>query len=123
MPNNALDIVIVEDDLNAAEIMKQHLSDQGFKVESFDSVKKALGQIKKHKPKLTFVDLFLPELDGFDLAEKILALDPDLKIVLMSGIYDFNENHLKNLGLEDFLKKPIDFIEMEQVLKKYGLKK
>ncbi len=92
---------------------------KNLKAKAVTKVQEAINIIKKQHPKVIIVDIFLPELDGFDLAEEIYSYAKDAKIILMSGIYDFKEEHLKQLGFEDFLRKPIDLGSLDGLLKKY----
>lgn len=116
-----LDVLIVDDEQPLAEALAAHLSKYPITVKYATKVCNAITIVKQQHPKIAIVDVFLPDLDGFDLAEEIFTYAPECKIILMSGLYDFNQQHLVQLGFEDFLKKPIDFAELDQVLKKYQL--
>ena len=116
-----LDLLIVDDEQYIGETLAEHLEQKNLRVKSVTKVQDAINIIKKQHPKVIIVDIFLPELDGFDLAEEIYSYAKDSKIILMSGIYDFKEEHLKHLGFEDFLRKPIDFKLLDEILKKYLL--
>ncbi|MBN1493624.1 MAG: response regulator [Candidatus Omnitrophica bacterium] len=118
---NELDLLIVDDEQYIGDTMLEHIARYNLKTKFVTKVQDAIDVIKKQRPKVVIVDIFLPELDGFDLAEEIYSYARDAKIILMSGIYDFKKEHLSQLGFEDFLRKPIDFALLDELLKKYKL--
>jgi YesN/AraC family two-component response regulator len=118
---NDIDVLIVDDEHYIGESLAAHIEKHNIKTKSVTKVQEAINIIKKQHPKVVIVDIFLPELDGFDLAEEINSYAKDAKIILMSGIYDFKPEHLKQLGFEDFVRKPIDLTVIDALLKKYKL--
>ena len=119
---HSLQVLIVDDEKHVGDSLQEHLLAKGISVKAVTQVQDAIRIVKKDQPALAFVDIFLPELDGFDLAEEIFIHCPSCKIILMSGIYDFNESHLKHLGFEDFIKKPLNFQEVDMLVEKYKLR-
>jgi DNA-binding NtrC family response regulator len=57
------------------------------------------------KPKVVIIDYRLPSMSGVELMEKILAIEPDTRIIFISGDDSIRDNVL-NSGADIFLKKP-----------------
>lgn len=121
MAKPRLDVLVVDDEKKICEEITNHLTKKGLQNAYVLNASDALSVVKKEKPKLVIVDIFLPEFDGFDLADTILRKQPDCRIVLTSGMYDFSQQNLSNIGIADFINKPIKFDELDAIFKKYGL--
>jgi CheY-like chemotaxis protein len=79
---------------------------------------------RTHHPDLVLTDALMPRLDGRELC-RTLKSDPDLrgiKVVVMTGVYtttmDAHQGRLE-YGVDDYLAKPIDFVELGLLLKKH----
>ena len=57
------------------------------------------------KPRVVIIDYRLPSMSGVELMEKLLAIEPDTKIIFISGDDSIRDNVL-DLGADVFLKKP-----------------
>ncbi|WP_254639001.1 response regulator [Cohnella sp. GbtcB17] len=70
-----------------------------------------------HRPHLIFADVRMPGMDGLQFAERALRLLPDTKIVIVSGYKDYDYfRHSLQLGLFDYLLKPVDEDELIRVV-------
>ena len=79
----------------------------------------ALEAYKKILPKITFLDLTMPVMDGFEALEKIKEFDKDAKVVIISAdIQKLSMEKALQLGAFNFVKKPIDATKMQQILEK-----
>jgi two-component system, NtrC family, response regulator len=105
-------LLIVEDDLALQKQIKWSL-------DRFESVtasdrESALVQFRRHTPQVVTMDLGLPPdpdsvSEGFKLLEQMLALEPNVKVIVLTGQND-QANALKavQIGAYDFLAKPFD---------------
>ena len=59
-------------------------------VEGVENGKEVLNYLRNHRPDLILMDMEMPEMDGIDTSEKVLAKYPDIKIMIVSG-YDNEE--------------------------------
>ena len=78
--------------------------------------------IRAGKGEMVFLDLTMPELDGYGVLEKVK--DEGLKsiiIVISADIQPEARDRVMKLGALDFIKKPVDGKKLQDVLKKYGL--
>ncbi|OGO40593.1 MAG: hypothetical protein A2Z04_02730 [Chloroflexi bacterium RBG_16_57_9] len=108
-------ILVIEDEPAIAQLIRRYLERAGYKVASAGSAEEALEQLRQGVPDLVTLDINLPGIDGFDLAER-LAESPEtskVPILVISVMHD-DPRGLK-LGLVHALPKPID---QEQLVKK-----
>jgi len=64
-------ILIVEDEIDVAELLAHHLRGEGFSVEIVTNGRAALAAVKNQTPALIVLDLMLPEISGLDLCRMI----------------------------------------------------
>jgi two-component system, chemotaxis family, chemotaxis protein CheY len=74
---------------------------------------------KEHLPKIVFMDLTMPIMDGFEALEKIKEFDKNAKVIIVSAdIQKLSMEKASKLGAFNFIKKPIDLEKMQQILKR-----
>jgi CheY-like chemotaxis protein len=79
----------------------------------------SLDLYKEILPKIVFLDLTMPIMDGFTALEKIKEFDKDAKVVIISAdIQKLSVDRVLKLGAFNFVKKPIDLAKMKQILEK-----
>ena len=79
----------------------------------------ALDLYKELSPKIVFLDLTMPIMDGFTALEKIKEFDKNAKVVVISAdIQKLSMDRVLKLGAFDFVKKPIDSSKMKQIFEK-----
>lgn len=82
----------------------------------------ALAAIREGKGEMVFLDLTMPEMDGFRVLETIR--DEDLKsvvIVISGDIQPVARERVMQLGAIDFIKKPVNQDKLRQTLETFGL--
>lgn len=78
--------------------------------------------IRQGKGDILFLDLTMPDMDGFAVLEYLRAHDlPTLPIVVSGDIQEESQRRVKQLGAVAFLKKPVNPEELTGVLQQYGL--
>ena len=114
-----LHILIVEDDKDNAETTALLLRADGHMVAVVGSGAAALEYVFEHHPHVVLLDLALPELDGFAVAERIRRDDrlTDITIIALTG-YGRVEDRLRTerAGFDAHLVKPIEFEELLALL-------
>jgi two-component system, chemotaxis family, chemotaxis protein CheY len=79
----------------------------------------ALDLYKELSPKIVFLDLTMPIMDGFAALEKIKEFDKNAKVVVISAdIQKLSMDRVLQLGAFNFVKKPIDSSKMKQIFEK-----
>jgi DNA-binding response OmpR family regulator len=106
-------ILLAEDDLDYAFILKQYLEISGFKVTWAKDGAEALEVFPTAKPDICIFDVMMPHLDGFTLAEKIVTLNPETPIIFLTakGMKEDKIRGLK-LGADDYMVKPFEVDEL-----------
>ncbi len=78
--------------------------------------------IRAGKGEMVFLDLTMPELDGYGVLEKVRQEGlKSIIIVISADIQPEARDRVMKLGALDFIKKPVDGKKLQDVLKKYGL--
>jgi len=78
--------------------------------------------IRSGRAELVFLDLTMPELDGYGVLEEVKEESLKCLIVVISGdIQPEARERVMSLGALDFIKKPVNGEKLEQVLSTYGL--
>lgn len=78
--------------------------------------------IRAGKGEMVFLDLTMPELDGYGVLEKVKTEGLKAIIIVISAdIQPEARDRVMKLGALDFIKKPVDSKKLQDVLKKYGL--
>lgn len=112
-------LIILDDEVAALNSLMQMILDTGYECLMFkDAPDAALDCVKKEKVDAAILDVKMPKGDGITLAEKMISLDRDIKIIIITG-YSQDESDIKNrLGknLAGILYKPFDDAELNGVL-------
>jgi CheY-like chemotaxis protein len=112
-------ILVVDDNRDLAKGMSIFLESEGFDVETVHDGREALRALRARRPDLVLLDIGLPGMDGFQVAQE-MRRDPELKevkIVAMSG-YD-EEMFPEPANRESFdqiLLKPVDLNVISRLL-------
>ena len=115
-------ILIIEDEPDVAKTLKRVVESCGaYEISIQTDPLKAIESIVSNPPDLIFTDLMMGETDGFELIQRVRALDADLPIVVVSA-YATLENAVKavHAGAFDFLAKPFTPEGVELILAKLG---
>jgi two-component system nitrogen regulation response regulator NtrX len=107
-------VLVVDDEPRARDIMADILSGAGMDVLQAGDGEEAIRLAKEHELNLVFLDLMLPDMNGAQVLETILAAKPSLPVVMISGQGSIQDAvKATKLGAYDFLEKPA---EREKIL-------
>ena len=101
-------ILIVDDSLVARMIIQHSIpTDKGYEIMVAVDGKQGVEKFREFKPDVTFMDLTMPELDGFTAIEQILAISPEAVIIaLTADIQAKSIARVKELGAFAVVQKP-----------------
>src|ERR1700692_1201961 len=108
-------ILIVDDERHNRQLLEVMLAPDGFHLVTAASGEEALAIVAQAPPDLILLDVMMPGMDGYQVAEKIKS-DPATKsiaVIMLTALDDRNARMLGlNAGAEDFLTKPVDRAEL-----------
>lgn len=106
-------ILYVEDDRNMGFLLKSFLEESGFSVTHFDNGLIALQHFTPNNFDICLLDVMLPGIDGFELAEKIRQLSQSIPLILITARSQKNDKqHGFDLKIDDYITKPFDEDEL-----------
>lgn len=105
-------ILIVEDELNIAELERDYLEIEGFQVEIESNGGNALGRCQQKSYDLIILDLMLPGLDGFEICRRIRRFSAVPLIIISAKGEDMDKIRGLGLGADDYMVKPFSPLEM-----------
>ena len=102
-------ILIVDDNWDLLNVLSRHLKNSGYQVSVTDSGTAVTDMMRRDMPDLVLLDLNLPDQSGLVTLERILQLNPEAQVVMMTGEGDIaTAVQAMKLGARDFLSKPFD---------------
>lgn len=108
-------ILIVDDEISAAELVSVRLRSEGFIVSSANSGEAALEFLKTNKPDLIILDCLMPNIDGYETLRRIRAdkKTKDLAVIMLTANLK-HDDKVKGLemGLDDHMTKPYEGKEL-----------
>ncbi len=114
-------ILLVDDEVMLADAGKTVLESCGYTVTAVTDSSKAWDLFKADSSRfdLMITDQTMPGMQGAELAEKVLALRPDLPIILCTGYSSqVDERQAKQIGVKEFVSKPIDRLTISHLIRK-----
>ena len=117
-------ILVVDDDLSGSRLMQFLLTEQGYQVDMVDNAHGALALIERQPPDLVLLDVNLPQLNGFEIYQRLRERDWDMPVIFVTAKDDL-EDRLQGLrmGADDYICKPFQPAELqarvEAVLRRY----
>jgi two-component system OmpR family response regulator len=102
-------VLLVEDDTNFGQVLKNYLELNDFVVELARDGILGLAAFRREKFDICLLDVMMPNMDGFTLAEEIRNVDPDIPLFFLSA-KSMKEDILNGykLGADDYITKPFD---------------
>jgi two-component system OmpR family response regulator len=106
-------VLVVDDEPNIADVIAMALRFQGFAVETAGTGREALTAVSSFRPHLMVLDVMLPDMEGFDVAERLGAQRADVPIIFLTA-RDATEDKIRGLtaGGDDYVTKPFSLEEL-----------
>ena len=108
-------ILVIDDDLAINELIKINLELQGYDViQAFNGVE-GFALTKQEQPALIVLDVMMPEVDGFTVAQRIRQTQDvaDTPIIMLTALSQLNDKVTGfNIGVDDYLTKPFETEEL-----------
>lgn len=105
-------IMIVEDDINLAELIRIYLISEGWIIDIFHTGQEALKELEKNKYDILILDILLPDINGFEIC-KMVREKSTIPIIMLTAL----ENSIHkvqglNIGADDYIIKPFEPAEL-----------
>jgi len=119
-------ILVVDDEPNIVDVVSMALRFQGFDVESAGTGTDALAAVAAFKPQLIVLDVMLPDMEGFDVAQRLGAQRARVPIIFLTA-RDATDDKIRGLTLggDDYVTKPFSLEELvariRSILRRSGL--
>ncbi|MFF2447051.1 response regulator transcription factor [Neobacillus sp. NPDC058068] len=118
-------ILIADDDVNIRRVTQLYLEKEGFQTKIACDGKEALDILEQEKIDCAVIDLMMPNVDGWELCEKIKAYF-EIPVLMLTARAETNDT-IKGfkLGTDDYVTKPFHPVELvmrvKSLLKRYGV--
>ena len=113
-----LKTLVLEDEPETNELMCTTLKNFFADVYSATDATSAMQLFEQHSPDIIFIDIILPGKSGLEVAREIREINPKQIIVIVSASNDMgNISDAVKIGVNNFIRKPIDTDKMLDVLK------
>ena len=109
MDNKKPKILLCEDDTNLGMVLKNYLELNDFEVVLERDGRLGLAAFQREKFDICLLDVMMPNMDGFTVAEEIRDVDPDMPLFFISA-KTMKEDIIQGykLGADDYITKPFD---------------
>lgn len=106
-------VLVVEDDVKMASLMKQSLTEDGYAVDVITEGRSALTAVKTEPYAAIVLDIMMPGLDGFTVCRKLRENDCWIPVLIVTARSDVSDR-VEGLdsGADDYLVKPFSFVEL-----------
>lgn len=118
-------ILLAEDDLDLGNVLSQYLEMQGYVVILARDGEEAWAEFQKSDVQICVLDVMMPKMDGFELAEKIYRKSPEIPFIFLTA-KSLKEDRIRGLkiGADDYISKPFDVDELvlriQNILRRTG---
>jgi DNA-binding response OmpR family regulator len=108
-------ILVADDEKVNVDFFQVMLSKLGFEVETACSGEELFEKLKNFTPDLIILDLLMPNMSGFEVARRLKAekRTREIPIIVLTAVSDIRDKvDMLELGIEDYIMKPFNFIEI-----------
>lgn len=108
-----MNILLVEDEVSLAMIVKDALKEEGYEVAIARDGLEGLEQYFREHPALIIADVMMPEVDGFEMVRRIRRMDKEVPVLFLSARSSVDDIVFGfGLGANDYLRKPFSLREL-----------
>jgi two-component system response regulator VanR len=108
----SVNILVVDDEKEIADLIELYLKNENYNIYKFYSAKEALNCVHTVDLDLAVIDVMMPEIDGFELCQKIRQTHTFPVIMLTAKVEDIDKITGLTLGADDYITKPFNPLEV-----------
>ncbi len=119
---NSITILYVEDDEFTTEMIKRRIGSKFLNFHYAKDGKEGLKLYKKYTPEIVITDLYMPNINGLNMAKEMKKISNEVKIIITTAYSQ--EDYLMeaiDIGIDAYIKKPIEPIKLLDKIKEYVL--
>ncbi|HZK43045.1 MAG TPA: response regulator [Syntrophomonadaceae bacterium] len=117
-------ILIVDDQKGVRRLLEELFKKESWQVYLASDGLEAIDMAQELKPDIILMDMKMPNMDGLEAAEKILAIDQDQYIVIMTAYGEMEiVNKILEVGVKKCIAKPFDIMVLRDLVKEMVLNK
>lgn len=109
-------VLVVDDSVDAAELLALILERKGCVVEAAHTGESALAAVQRMRPDIVLLDLGLPDIDGVTVARKLRTRSSHPVLIAVTGFAADSAQAGDSSLFSRFLVKPIDFAALDEIL-------
>ena len=115
----AIGILLVDDDLDYAQIVSERLGFRGFEVDTARGALEAITALKYHDYQVVILDMMMPVLGGMDALKRIKDEHPEVRVILQTGHATRElKEQAAGRGALALLEKPVDLDLLDETIRK-----
>ncbi len=110
-------IMVIDDDEGIREVLGDIIKQLGHDVIVFECGEAALIETQKCAPDMIFLDYSMPEKNGLELLPELMAVSPNLKVVMLTGYANLDiAKEAVDAGVIDYVSKPLDMTLVHEII-------
>jgi putative two-component system response regulator len=117
LPEGPVTLLVVDDEESIRNAVRRFLVQQGYEVVTAATGEEALGLIQRQRFTGILLDVNLPGISGIELVPRILQLEPNVALLMLTAVNDATTAALcMQRGALDYLLKPIDLVHLGRAI-------
>jgi DNA-binding response OmpR family regulator len=110
-------LLIIDDDKQTSDYLKEFFTLRKCDVSTALSGEEGLLELKRQKPDIVLLDVKMVGMDGLEVLKEIKKIDKNIKVIMTTVASDeVTRQKAKELGADDFIKKPLNIGYLESVV-------
>ncbi|NQT39599.1 MAG: response regulator [Planctomycetes bacterium] len=112
-------VLLVDDEREFTQILSERMVSRGVDVDTAASGSEAVQKAKDASYDAIILDLAMPEMDGIDTLKRLLEMNADLQVILLTGYATVQKgSEAIELGAMDFLEKPTEIHKLMEMIQR-----
>lgn len=117
-------VLIVDDEKEFSDVLAERMESRGYEVDTVESGTEALKRVPEKNYDAIILDLAMPKMDGIETLKRLLEMDSDLQIIVLTGHATVKKGiEAVKKGAAEFLEKPADINVLTEKIKSAQSKK
>lgn len=110
-------ILVVDDEIEACDILKEFLTLKGYEVYTAHDGPTAITKAREVSPRIVLLDIRMPGMGGIEVLKEIKKMDPSIGVIMATAVAD-HDVAIKalELGAYDYITKPLDLDYLDTVI-------